>query len=163
MFYLTTSSDTIAVFMPSSNIRFKIPIILSTGAGVERFINFEEAPINTKIGMSLNGKTYKYMIPKRLTGSITLLASSVALIPIRNILEHQQTNNVVINGTMFIINISTQLFDRYDDMSFTGTFTGANRNKTLDNVTVPFNCDSSVKEISLNGLINYGVAISRIL
>lgn len=138
LFLNSTSLDTIAIFMPSNNIKFILPITLSSGSGRNAFINIEQPQVNVVVRQSLNRKICRYTRPTMINGTITLHPQSTALSSIREITEYQNNTGVAVVGTLFILNIQAAQFDKYKEFSFTSVYQGGNRNKVLEDVAIQF-------------------------
>lgn len=138
LFLNATSVDTIAIFMPVNNVKFSLPITLSSGTGRNEFINIEQPQVNVVVRQSINRKICRYTRPAMINGTITLHPQSTALSAIRQITEYQNNTGISVNGTFFILNIQAAQFDKYSDFSFTSVYQSANRNKTLGDVQIQF-------------------------
>jgi|GEM_PF-4591022 hypothetical protein len=149
-----TSVDTIAIWMPLivPTRPFFTPILLSTGVGVDTFINIDPIPTNVAVRPTINNALYKQVRQVIATGSFTFNPSSTALIGLRGVLDYQLDSHVDIEGIGLIINPSALLVDTYKSMIWTSPYTGANRGKFLSDCTINFSSRPPTA-IALGGLL----------
>ncbi len=151
-----TAKDSIAIWTPltgniSAGLDFIKPIILSSGVGVDNFINIDPPPIKVIQRIGMNGAPWSSVRKVMLSGSATFNPSSTALISLRNILAYQNSNNISVSGIMIIINAGALLMDTYRNFEWTSPYQGANRNRVLSDITLTFSC-SPPQAISLGAL-----------
>ena len=142
-----TAQDSIALFMPKVNPNFLVPIVLSTGTGVERFLNFDPTQ-NVIVKQSINRNMYSYTTPTILTGTATFHPASNALTDLREILAYQATTGLTLKGTLTILNFQAMTFDKYTGFVWTSPFIGASRNRVMEDLDFSFACNPAT-EISL--------------
>ena len=157
-----TSLDTIAVFVKKTNVvntilGINVPLILSTGAGLERLISFDIVPPHTQRFNGLN-QTYIDIVKSVVaTGTITLSPQSSAISAIRNILTFQSNNLITIKGTAYILNFNALIMNKINDFTFINEYSSSNRARTLTDIDFQFQYQPSVEEVNL-GSIASGLA-----
>lgn len=151
-----TSLDSIAVWT-SNSPAFKIPIILSTGTGIDNFLNIDQPVQNIIVRTTLNGNTYSHVRQTRITGSATFHPQSSALSSLRDVTQQQQNSRISLPGTLIIINIQSLLEDTYKNLIWTNPYSGSNRNHILEDVTMTFNSDPPTS-ISLGSIASALIA-----
>lgn len=159
MFLQKTSYNTIAIWTPSNITGYNKPIILSTGTGIEDFINFDQPPTQIVQRQTLNRNIYSYQKPTLITGNVTFHVASDALSAIKDITLAQQTKGLPISGITTIITIGSATYTKYTNWEWTSSFTGANLNKVASDVIMYFSA-SPPTQISLGSIISVGTSLA---
>lgn len=149
-----TSVDTIAVWTPTFAPYALIPkpVLLSTGTGIDSFINIDQAPINTVVRPTINNALYRQTKQVVVTGTLTFNASSTALSALRDVTNYQADSHTSVPGLMLIINRGALLVDTFKEWYWTSPYVGPNRGKILSDVTMTFSARPPTA-ISLGGLL----------
>jgi hypothetical protein len=160
-----TSLDSIALFIqtsPAINVDWTtgslipspLPILLSAGVGIDKFIEIEKSEPNVVNMPSMNQQVIPLVKQVIGNGMMTFSPGSSALVPLRNISFYQTNNLRRVKGILLVFNLNSLLLNEYKDVVWTTPYVGSSRGTMLSDIEMRFQFVPPVAEVNLSTYSN---------
>ncbi|APA83226.1 hypothetical protein [Francisella tularensis] len=158
MFYQNSAIRSYIIFVPDEISFSSLPIVLSEGSGLDKFVNYDNIPENTLSKPSMNGKIVRTKKNYVFSGTLYFHPENIALVNLRVFANKHQNKNITTKGTLYYLNIPTMTQSLFFDCVFTQIPAPPSINKDgLGDIEVKFT-SKPPQTLTLGGILSFALA-----